>query len=83
MTGHEVSWPRKGDPVLIHSSQFLFSRCQRRWVRTIVVEARENAMRPDGPDVVIRIRGLKNPLWCTPYELRRTTQQRDMRRRRV
>lgn len=62
MTGHDARGLRKGDFVLIHSSEFLFSRCHRRWVRAVVVEARENALRPDVPDVVIRIRGLKNPL---------------------
>jgi hypothetical protein len=75
MTGYDVRWLRRGDSVLIRSSQFLFSRVPRRWVKAIVIEARRNAIRPDVPDVLIQIRGLKNLLRCTPYELRSTTKK--------
>ncbi len=75
MSGHEASLLKKGDYVVIHSGQFLLSRWRRMCVRTKVVEVRENTMRPDVPDVVIRIRRMKNPLSCSAHELRRAAQK--------
>ena len=57
MTGHDVRCLRTGDSVLIHRSQFLFSRQPRRWVKAIFIEARRNTMPPNVPDVLIQIRG--------------------------
>lgn len=75
MTGHEARLLKKGDCVLIHSGQFLFSKTRRRWVRANVPEVRDNAMRPDVPDVLIRVRRVKNPLLCSAHELRREAQK--------
>ena len=63
MTGSEARRLTKGDFVLIHSGQFLLSRWRRNWVRATVVEVRENVMRADVPDVVIRLSRIKNPLF--------------------
>ena len=55
MSGSEVRRLNKGDCVLIHT----------------VVQVRENPIRPDVPDVVIRVSRMKNPLFCSAHELRR------------
>ena len=75
MSGQGSRRLKKGDYVLIHTGQFLLSRWRRRWVRATVVEVRENTMRPDVPDVVIRINRMKNPLFCSAHELRRAAQK--------
>jgi hypothetical protein len=75
MTPREARGLRKGDHVLVHSKQFLFSRRPARWVRARVEEVRENVTRPEVPDVIVRVFGLKNPLWCSAFELRRAAQE--------
>jgi hypothetical protein len=59
---------RKGDCVLIHTSQFLFLARHSRWVKGKVVEFRNHPTRPDVPDVLVRLRCLRKPLSCTAHE---------------
>ncbi len=40
-----------------------------------VEEVRENVTRPEVPDVIVRVFGLKNPVWCSAFELRRPAQE--------
>lgn len=75
MTGSEVRRLRKGDCVLVHSGQFLFSRRRYGWIRATVVEVRNNPICPEVPDVVIRVSRMKNPLLCSAHELRRAAQK--------
>jgi hypothetical protein len=75
MSSQEARRLKKGDYVLIHSGQFLLSRGRRRWVRARIVEVRDNTMRPDVPDVVIRISRMRDLLFCSPHELRRAAQK--------
>jgi len=56
MTYAEARRLRKGDYVLIHTSEVVFSPL-KRWVRARVVSVKYNKRRPEVPDVVIRIRG--------------------------
>ena len=60
----------KGDYVLIHTSEVIFSRA-KRWVRARVVRVKHNKLRPEVPDIEIRIRGSKRRWLCDGAELRR------------
>ena len=70
MTYAEARGLRKGDYVLIHTSEVMFTRV-KRWVRARVVGVKYNKRRPDVPDIVIRIRGSKRRWLCDGAELRR------------
>jgi hypothetical protein len=70
MTYADARRLRKGDYVLIHTSEVIFSRV-KRWVRARVVSLKYNKVRPEVPDIVIRIRGSKRRWLCDGAELRR------------
>lgn len=75
MTPEQARGLRKGDYVLVHSKQFLFSRQPARWIRARVEEVKENPTRTEVPDVIIRVGGLTKSLWCSVHELRRAAQK--------
>lgn len=75
MTPEQARGLRKGDYVLVHNKQFLFSRRPARWVRARIEEVRENTTRPEVLDVIVRVFGLKNPLRCSAHELRSAAQK--------
>ena len=70
MTYADARRLRKGDYVLIHTSEGIFSRV-KRWVRAVVVSVKYNKRRPEVPDIVIRIRGSKRRWLCDGAEFRR------------
>jgi hypothetical protein len=70
MTYADARRLRKGDYVLIHTSEVIFGRV-KRWVRARVVSLKYNKVRPEVPDIVIRIRGSKGRWLCDGTELRR------------
>jgi hypothetical protein len=64
MTYADARKLRKGDYVVIHTSQVIFSRV-KRWVRARVVSLKYNKLRPEVPDIVIRIPGCKSDGYVT------------------
>ncbi len=72
MTYAEARRLRKGDCVLIHTSEVIFSQV-KRWVRARGVSVKYNKRPPEEPDIVIRIRGSKSRWLGDGAELRRAS----------
>jgi len=75
MTHEQARGLRRGDYVLVHSKQFLFSLRPARWISARVEEVNENPIRPEVLDVIVRVGGSTKPLYCSVHELRRAAQK--------